>query len=332
MNSLSTTICHSGLRLIAISSLIIGLAACTSGDNDNGGGITLPTTPVTITTANAPQVAGAAIGSIDAGMSLPIAAQTSASTTTPSAVTSVQTLARIAQTTVQRIHAQGAAPATVTGVVETFNCTVSGTESYDTDPNITSGPITYNNCSYTAGETLNGTINYSNWSETATNRLYDAVFNLTVATTSPVNTLTATGDMHVASVTTDNWTTWASTVTGASLTLGNTGAQGNYGLQNYTIATDASGTITTMSFTFSSTAIGGTAAFAMTAPFASTGGQFPSSGAATITGAAQTMLRLTVLGDETAPVGSQIQLELSTDGGTNYAAPTYHTWAELTAI
>jgi len=119
-------------------------------------------------------------------------------------------------------------------------------------------------------------------------------------------------------------------MSGTSLAMGNTDSTlGNYGLQNYLIAINGTGTTTAMAFTFSGTRINGTAAFVMTSQLASTGGLFPSSGSATITGANSTVLKVTVLGDENAAPGSQVQLELSTDGGNSYLPATFDTWANV---
>lgn len=327
MRALNNTASRFNLNLIAGLTLIISLAACGGGNSSSssGNGITLPTAPVTITPTNAPQVAGAAVDAAFGGTSLPTGVQTSAPA--PSAVATVQKVSRIGHGAVQRIVTQSTTPATVTGVVQSFPCTLNGTVSFDTAAT-TSVTMTFNNCSDFAGETINGTLSMSGYSSTPPTEAFDVVYNLTIATTSPANTLTAKGDMHLVI----NLTTGAMTMSGASLSMGNTDATlGNFGLQNYTIAFDATGNVTTMTFTFASTAINGTAIFDMTTPFVFGAGMFPSSGAATITGANSTKLKLTVLGDESAPVGSQVKLELSTDNGATYASPTYVTWASISS-
>lgn len=327
MSAVNKTANRSGPHLIAGLSLIIGLAACNGGGGSGGGGgITLPTAPVTITQANSPQVVGAAIDTLYGGTSLPTGAQTSAFTPAPSAISAAQTVAKIGQAAVQQIVSQGAAPTIVTGAVQPTSCPFGGTKSLSSDS--TSGSATFNNCSEIAGVTINGTVSVSNIVSTSSFMSADTVFNLTITTASPANTLTAMGDMHLFIDT----NTFSMTMSGTRLAMGNTDpAMGNFGLLNYSIAIDSTGAFTTLTFTFASTAINGTAVFTMTSPFTYTGGMFPSSGVATITGANSTKLRLTVLGNENF-VGSQAKLELSTDGGLIYAAPTYHTWADISSL
>lgn len=194
----------------------------------------------------------------------------------------------------------------------------------------TAGTITFSNCSDIAGITDNGTLSFSNFVVTGSLYSADYVYNLTYTYSSPfpANTSAITGDMHVSNLDSN---TGAGTISGTSLSMTNTDPTlGNFVLRNYSITTDSTGHNTAMTFTFN--APGGTATFTMITPFVSTGGIFPSSGAATITGASSTVLKFTVLGDETAVPGSQVKLELSTDGGTTYAAPLYVTWAGISSL
>jgi hypothetical protein len=331
MHALNITMSRSRLCLLAVSSLIFGLTACGGGGSSGaGGGSVLPTAPVVITQTNTPKVAGAAVNTIAKSTSLPFAVQTTALTPAPSAVSNAQMLADIGITSARKSFLQGAAPAIVTGVMITNNCLVSGTISAPqaAPTTATPGVITFTNCSDVTGITFNGTLSVSNWvALTAPAFSADIVFNLTVVTTTPANTLTVTGDMHVSVDSLSN-----TTISGSSLTITNTLATlGNLGIKNYSITHDALRNLTAMTFQFASSAIGGTATFTMITPFKKTApGVYPSSGSATITGASSTVLRITALGNETAPVGSQVMMELSTDGGVTYAAPTYSTWAIIT--
>lgn len=328
MYAVSNGVNRSGLRLIAISSLIIGMAACGGGGSSSssggggGGGSTLPTAPVTITSTNQSDVAGAAVDSAINSVSLStMAVQTSAPA--PSAVATALRVGNIGQAAIQQIATQSTGPLTVTGVVQTSNCTVSGTMSIDVAASNTSGTITFNSCSSFAGETINGTISTANIASTATDQTADMTFNLTFTDAS--GTGTVSGDIHSAK----NLTTGATTISGTSLTMSHT-LHGSIGLQNYSITTNALGSVTAMTFTFASTVAGGTATFSLVTPFSGTG-QFPSSGSGIITGAGSTKLKLTVLGDETAAATSQVQLELSTDNGTTYGTPALVTWASISS-
>lgn len=318
MHSMSKVANHSGLRLIAVASLLMGLAACGGGGGSSGGGA-LPTGSVTITSANQSAVAGAAVDSAVGGTSLPIAAQTSTAAA-PAADSVAQKIGQVAYAAAQQITAQGSTPVLVTGAVTSYPCTISGTYS------INSGTATYNNCSNIAGETVNGTITLSNIASAA-DTTFDSTYSLTI--TLPGDVITAAGDMHV--VISGCTTTCTLTLTGSSLQFTSTISGITVALQNYTMDFP-NGILGTLTFTFASTQIGGTAIFNMVTPFVTNGsGQFPVSGVATVTGANSTVLRLTALGNETAPANSQAQIELSTNGGATYGAPTLVTWASISS-
>jgi len=316
-----------GSTLILFLSVL--LQGCTGGSSGGGGGgsIPLPTAPVTITQQNAPQVAGAAFDAVSGGTSLPVISKSSIPAKAQSKIYVARTVSGISQSVVQKIISQSTS--SPINAADISYCTYGGTLTVEaTGP--TSGIGTYNKCSMEVGETMNGTIYINNIEFTATTLSFSSVVDLSITKVSPANTLRAIGDMSIAmDISTD-----AMTMSGTSLAMGNSNvALGNYGLQNYRIVSDSAGTIKEMTYTFASTLINGTGQFAMTAPFSSTNfaSFFPSAGAAIITGANSTMLRLNVLGDENA-VGNQVQLELSVDGGATYALPTYHTWAEISSL
>lgn len=327
MRTRNSLMSGSRLNLIAVSGLMIGLTAC--GGGGGGGGGSTASAPVTITSANASQVAGAAVDTITGSGGLVVmGVQTPVTAPAPSVVSAVQSAAKLGQTAVQQAIAQGAAPAIVTGAVTTYNCTVSGTYSISFT-SATAGSFSYNNCSYAAGLTENGTISFSNVVSTASLFSADYVYNLSLTSSSPytANTLTITGDLRSS----DDLTIGATTISGISLSMTNTDVtRGNFVLKSYSITSnDTTGHTTAMTFAFN--VAGATATFTMITPFTNTGGLFPSSGAATISGASSTVLKFTVLGDERA-VGNQVMLELSTNGGTTYAAPVYVTWASISSL
>ena len=241
-----------------------------------------------------------------------------------SSVATVQTLAKIEQAAAQHILSQGVAPATVTAAVSTTSCVISGTKTLTTTSS-TSGTITYNNCVDVAGETANGTMTLSNIISTASYLSVDGVFNLTVTTAVPANTMTTIGDMHLYVDAN------SASMSGTRLAMRNTNSTlGTSGLLNYTISFDSTGTFTTLTFTLASTVINGTVDFAMTSQFVNSGALFPSSGVAIITGANSTVLRLNILGDENF-VGNQVEFGLSTDGGVTYPTLMYHSWADISS-
>lgn len=310
-------------RIQVMLMMVVGLSACGGG---GGGGSssssTVSTAAVTITTTNSTQVAGAAVDSAFGGSSLPIALQTTSSSG-QSAIAAGQSLSRIGKSAVQQFQNGGAL---AIGATTLTTCPLGGTATMNTGTS--SGSLTYSNCSYTAGESMSGTITISNVSSTASLTSMDMTYSLSITTTSPANTATASGDMHIAM---DN--AFNMTMSGSNLSFSNTDASlGSFSLQNYSMSIDSLGNLTAMTYTFSSSVIGGTAIFTMTTPFTYGTGMFPTSGAATVTGASSTKLRITALGDENAAASSQVKLELSTDGGATYAAPTYATWATVSSL
>jgi len=301
--------------------LSLGLSACGGGGSSGG---STAQVAVTITPTNTTQVAGAAIDSALGGSSLPIGLQTTVSTSGQALATTGKTLAQIGQRAAQLAMSGGQSIAS--GLTATQSCTLSGTAS--SIIGTSSGTVTYINCSYVAGETLNGTISISNVVSTASLVSMDMAYSLTITTASPANTSTASGDMRIAM---DN--AFNLTMSGSNLSMSNTNAAlGNFSLQNYSMSFDSAGNFTSLTYTFYSSVIGGTAVFTMTTPFTYGAGIFPSAGAATVTGAGGSRLRITVLGDENAAVGSQVKLELSSDGGATYGTPTYVTWATVSSL
>jgi hypothetical protein len=227
----------------------------------------------------------------------------------------------IGTSAIQQVAVQNTVPATVVGATSSTACDVSGTMSTN-ETSATSGTITFTDCSYSAGTKIAGTVSVGNAGSSATGGTTgDITFDITITATA--DTLTLKGDMSIAY----DSATGSSTLTGTSLIVSST-KNGNRALQNYTITQDANGDAS-LTFTYASTVAGGTATFTTTTPFHTTTGKYPSSGAATVTGASSTKLKITVLGDENAAVDSQVKLEVSSDNGTTYGTPSLVTWASF---
>lgn len=311
------------LRLIPIILLLSGLVAC-GGSGSATSGYSLPTKPITITQQNAHQVAGAAFDALTGVTPLPTGVSVSLYTSGSNAISISQKVAWLVQQAMEQLVNLGTTPPTVIN----SNCTVSGTRSLNVTSK-TSEIVTYSNCSNMAGETINGTVTLDNL-KTATQYQSDNVIDLTFTTTSTANTTTATGDMQFI----EDFASVVKTISGDNMWMVNTDTSvGNFEIQSYTIATFGTDGPATLVYDYGSSIIGGIANFHQdgTNPFINTGGIFPSSGVATITGANMTVIRLTVLGDENA-AGNQLQFEFSTDGGNTYAAPTYDTWANISGL
>jgi hypothetical protein len=319
----SNAVCRSDLRLIALLLLPIVLSAC-GGSGSANSGLTWPIDQVMITQPNATQVAGAAFDALTGGIPL-AASPPPLSTSGATAVSMSQKLDWLGQSAMQLLNP----PLKPYPKAITSNCTVSGTLSANIK-NSSSEVVTYNNCSNVAGETINGTLRLSGLTRSATYNSADLLFDLTFTIASPADTMNVIGNMNIALDSSAD----VAVISGTDLWMGNSDAAlGNYELLNYTMATYAADVYVTRVYTFASSAIGGKADFQMdgTNPFVNTGGIFPSSGIATISGANSTVIRVTILGDETA-AGNQLQFELSTDGGTSYAVPFYDTWANISKL
>jgi len=323
---------------VAIPVLAINLTGCLGNDGNGpvgaassssntststGSTVTLPTTPVTITAANAPTVAATSIDTAFGTTKMsPIGVQIDSDSTAISAKAIGEQLAHIGVDALQQLAAANDAPAIVVGAVTSQACAVSGTISVnETSP--TSGTLTYTDCSYAAGSKIAGTITLTGKGTTPTGGTTgDLTLDLTI--TSTADTIIFKGDMSIAYDSTAS----AVTIKGKSLVVSST-VNGSRALQNYTISRASNGD-SSLTFDYASTMAGGTATFTTTTPFhTNTGAKYPSAGVATVKGASSTQLKITVLGDENAAATSQVQLEVSSDGGTTYAAPTQVTWASF---
>ncbi len=320
MNVTSKEVIRSGLRLIAVLGLAIGLAACGGGGSSSSGSSasTVPTTPVSITTSNQNAVAGAAIGTMTGGISAyGMGVQTSG--TAASAVGAALEINKISRAAVQRLQN---ATAMVVGTQYSVPCNYSGTATETINDSTGAITITFSSCVDTIGETVNGSIAMSALTTTSTTMSYTMTFNVTISC-SCSDAGSIVGDMTY----TGNISTGAYTISGTSLTV--TDSTGAHSLRNYSITCDVSGNMTSVTYTVASANISGSVTVAMTTPITYGSGTYPNGGVLTITGANSTVLKVTILGDETAAANSQVELQLSTNGGTTWGTPVYVTWATL---
>ncbi len=302
------------IRAFTFTFLAAGFAGC------GGGGVS--TTPtVVITTANSPAVAGAAVEAAIGATTLPIAAATSTSSTSASASAAMQTIGKTVVAAAKKFNNQSQTPVIVTGVTNSYPCTVSGTYTYDASGN--SGSLTFNSCVDVTGETLSGSVTFSNMVVNNTTGAVSGkeVLSLTMAMTSPAEIVTIAGDINFS------YTTASMHMYGSSLTY-TSNVYGSKSMVNYDIVMDLTTGAVTESFSFNSAALGGVATVTVTTPFNGVN-LYPNTGVATVTGASNTVLKITILGDETAASNSQVKLEVSTDGGATWGTPSYVTWASL---
>lgn len=304
---------------LMLSFLVVGLAGCGGG---GGGSSSVDTTPtVVIDSGNAPTVVGAAVQAGVGAALTPIAVATSTPRASVSPAATMKAIGSVVGEEITKFGSQSQAPVIVTGAAQTYYCVYSGSKIVNGAGS--SGTITYNDCSNVVGYSKTGTISVSNIVSNASVTSGNVVINLTM--TSPYETLTIKGDIAVTlTATTMN-------MHGSSLKY-TSSVSGTRTVYNYNIDINLTTGELTESFSVDSAAQGGMVTVSITTPFTFGSGWYPNAGVATVTGANSTKLRATVLGDENAPVNSQIMFELSTDGGATYGTPTYVTWASLNII
>lgn len=202
------------------------------------------------------------------------------------------------------------------------------TGTITTDPETTSTTVTFSNC-FSGGETINGTVAVSNLASPSAGTVTGHVsHNLTFVQTG-FPTLTSSGEFDISHVTAGTVVT--DTLTNGTITLQLDGDAANISGFNIASTVDtSSGALTdSVSGTIGSTLIGGTVTVAtptafQTAPTA----QFPNTGQLIITGAANSKVRFTVLGDESL-VGNEVRIEVDPEGDGTFQAPVEMTWAAL---
>jgi len=204
-----------------------------------------------------------------------------------------------------------------------------------TDTNPTSITVTFTNC-FSDSETINGTMSLTNITPPTTGapeQTGHVSHNLTF-TKDGQPTFTSSGEFDIdhkaaGSVVTD-------TLTGGPITL--TLGSENATLSGFTFTSsfDSTSQVETDSVagTIATNLMGGQVTLATPTPFQTTASQnvqtnhFPNTGQLIITGASNSAVRFTVLGDETAP-GDQVTLEVDPEGDGTFQAAVGFTWMGL---
>jgi hypothetical protein len=187
------------IKYIAALLLSVGiLAGCGGGSSSSSGPAPHPT--ATIDSTNASTVTKAALDAasqslggnlVSTGAPAPGSSVSPAAVQTATASKNDRVLYNLADLAVKIVNEQKNLPASVTGVTATYPCTVGGDYTYASDGN-TSSSITYNNCSYAAGTSLNGSYSMSgvtyttaivNGITTLTSFAADVAFNVTILST-----------------------------------------------------------------------------------------------------------------------------------------------------
>lgn len=284
--------------LVLLYSVI--LSAC-GGGGDSGLGNSVPTTPLNITATNQQAVTAAVLN-----------------TTSGAAIDAF----------------------TVDDFLNALNGNACAGGSANLFPtSATAGTITFFGCSYQAGKSFNGTVKYSGLVTSPADNIFNpdtvtAKLNFDLTVTRTLNAPFALlGDYNFSTngLNTLSITTSATAPSSLKVSSNITEAISNFSFQK--TALSSSSTSIDNFFTLASSYLGGVINFDTTTAFLTNDAlnrAFPSTGVAIVTSTANlNQLRITILGDESSPVSSQVKIELSQNSGLTYNPPIYYAWADL---
>jgi hypothetical protein len=304
-------------RVLSLVLLLAGLSACSGGGGDSSSTSSAPAPSVALTSSNAEGVTKAAFeqflgdSTLDAAPT-PLAAATTTRTDT------IPTLVELAK---KAASVLGQTSSTFsTAAATTDLCTVSGSTTTNYAADGTSATITYSACEEDPGVIINGSMSVSNISASGNVVSFTTSFNLTFSFVSGQPDVVLSGGYSAAL---DFSTTFATTITGNYFS--GTDGTDTFELFNFTfVATTDSASA---DYTLSGTSINGVVTVKTLTTFTYTG-TYPYVGKMEITGANNSRILVTVLGDETA-VGDQVQIDVDANGDGVFETTILTTWAAL---
>lgn len=331
---------HLAANLLIVSAAFATLASCGGGGGGGGGGSSggPPSgTPVALTTANAQPVTDDVLNMSLSFISVGGSSSAGAGVVPLSAQSETRPRTRLLFGVLrQHIGALGGpspqtSPFVPAAPQPPVNCDMApdgSTGTIVTDPEATSTTVTFSNC-FSGGETINGTVAVSNLASPSADTVSGHVsHNLTFVQTG-FPTLTSSGEFDISHVTSGSVVT--DTLSNGTIAVRLDSDVATISGFNIVSTVDTSnGALTdSISGTIASTLMGGAVTVAtptafQTAPTA----QFPNTGQLIITGAANSRVRFTVLGDESL-VGNQVRIEVDPEGDGTFQAPVEMTWAAL---
>lgn len=304
------------LRKLGLVLLLAGLSACAGGGGESSSTSSAPAPSVALTDANAKEVTAAAFEQFLGDTTLnaapvPLTAATTTRTrTTPTLVELAEKVANLLSQTSSKFSAAAAT---------TDPCAISGFTTTNYAVGGTSATITYTACEDDPGVIINGSMSVSNISASGSALSFTTSFSLTFSISGQPNLVLSGGYSFALDL-----TTLATSITGTSYS-GTDGVE-TFELFNFTFVATLSST--SADYTLSSTRINGVVAVKTLTPFTYNAGVFPAAGQMEITGANNSRMRVTVLGDETL-VGNQVQIEVDADGDNVFETTMMTTWVAL---
>jgi hypothetical protein len=317
-------------RLLAVSAALAALLSCGGGGGSGGSqpaGLPAPT--LALTPANAQNVAGdATLASLEAPDKASRFGLAAGVQSNPLPRTHVLSgfLTRQLDALVGRVPLQPAL-APVPAVAEA--CAISGTKS--TDATATGATLSFSACSDILGESISGSVTISNLVQIPNGFSASISTDLVFSFSGPFAGLPDehfTGNYSISEAIVGTVTTI--TFSGPTLIMGQ--GPGDQIVSFTLVVTEDSSNgarTDTVSLHLESTDIGGSVNVTTLTPFQTAAGKtFPNSGAILISGAMGSAIKVTVLGDESAPP-PQVRIELDANGDGVFETVLNRNWSDL---
>jgi hypothetical protein len=328
---------HFAANLLVVSVAFAALASCGGGGGGGGGGGPAsgppPSTPVAMTATNAQpavdEVLGASLSFITVGNGTSAGGIVPFSAAIPRSQQKLQPLIALLRRQFSGPVEHPSQPGTLAPAAAPppVACDGGGTQTVDPEPavNPTTNTLTFVNCS-SGGTTINGTLMVTNIANPSAGNFSGHVsHNLTITGSS---SLSSSGEFDIVQTTVGTVVT--DTLTGGPINLQQDGDFAILSGLTLTSTLDTSSMAVTDSIagTIATTVLRGSVTVATPATLQADPGRPPNTGQLLITGASNSQVRFTVLGDDTL-IGTQVTIEVDPEGDGTFQPPMETTWALL---